>query len=124
MGISRHPYDKSGLGYEENKKYDAKSHSKYSIIHNHRYPINRYHDRKQKLQASSTNTEGPKRNWVPRKLNTSLTDKSSKWRTISETNPRATDIHISWYEEYLNRTTARKVKFSILSFKRSDLYNA
>jgi len=95
MGISRHPYDKSGLGYEENKKYDAKSHSKYSIIHNHGYPVNRYHDRKQKLQASSTNTEGPKRNWEPRKLNTSFTDKSSKWRTISETNPRATDIHIS-----------------------------
>jgi len=95
MGISRRPYDKSGLGYEENKKYDAKSHSKYSIIHNHGYPVNRYDDRKQKLQASSTNTEGPKRNWVPRKLNTSFTDKSSKWRTISETNPRATDIHIS-----------------------------
>jgi len=46
IGISRHPCDKSGLGYEKNKKYDAKSHSKYFIIHNHRYPVNRYLDRK------------------------------------------------------------------------------
>jgi len=95
MGISRHPYDKSGLGYEENRKYNAKSSSKYSVFHDCEHFANRCYDRKQKLQASNTNPEGPKKIWVPRSLNISFTDKSSKWRTISETNPRATDTHIS-----------------------------
>jgi len=61
MGLSRHPYDKSGLGYEENRKYDAESPSKYSIYYSHKSFVNRYYCRKQKLQASVTNTKGPKK---------------------------------------------------------------
>jgi len=95
MGLSRHPYDKSGLGYEENRKYDAESPSKYSICYSHKSFVNRYYCRKQKLQASVTNTKGLKKIWVPRKLNVSSLDESGKWRIVSETNPKAMGTHIS-----------------------------
>jgi len=95
MGISRHPYDKSGLGYEENKKYDTESFTKYSIIHNHKHFVNRCCDWKQKLQVSDPNPKGPKKIWVPRKFNVSLTGEPGKWGAVSRTNPKAADTYIS-----------------------------
>jgi len=95
MGISRLYYDKSGLGYEENKKYDTESFTKYSIVHNHEHFVNGYYDWKQKLQAFDTNPKGPKKIWVPRKFNVSSTDEPGKWGAISGTNPKAADTYIS-----------------------------
>jgi len=70
MGTSRHPSDKSRLGYQNDEEHTSKVKlfSKCFIYSKYRHLRNRYYHKKHKLQASDTNKNRPKKIWVPRDL--------------------------------------------------------